>query len=141
LEEVLGLAARTGLRVVWDAHHHRCHDPAGIPQREALRLAVATWGDDAVPKIHFSSPRTAVEERRRRKGRRVERRVVLPPLRAHADLIDPVAFEGLLEDARGLGVDIMLEAKAKDLALIRLREQLKERGYGWADGRLTASDR
>jgi hypothetical protein len=31
----------------------------------------------------------------------------------------------------------MLEAKAKDLALIRLREQLRERGYSWSEGRLT----
>jgi UV DNA damage endonuclease len=74
LRDVLALAQRAGLRVVWDVHHHRCHDPDRIPEREALALALATWeGSGAVPKIHWSSPRTSVEERTRRVGRRVER--------------------------------------------------------------------
>jgi len=138
LADVLGLSARTGLRVVWDALHHRCHDPDRIPPEEALGLALATWPDDCVPKIHYSSPRTAVEERRKRVGRRVERQIVLPPLRAHADLIDPIGFEAFLRGpAAGREFDVMLEAKAKDLALLRLREQLCERGFGWERGRLT----
>ena len=70
-------------------------------------------------------------------GRRVERQLVLPPLRAHADLIDPIGFEEFLRGpAAGLDFDVMLEAKAKDLALLRLREQLLERGFGWEQGQL-----
>ena len=138
LGEVLALSERTGLRVVWDILHHRCLDPGRIPVEEALPAALATWPEGTVPKIHYSSPRTAVEERRKRVGRRVERQVVLPPLRAHADLIDPIGFEAFLRGpAAGRELDVMLEAKAKDLALLRLREQLGERGFGWADGRLT----
>jgi UV DNA damage endonuclease len=142
ISDVLGLAQRTGLRIVWDAHHHRCYNPDGVPDGEALRLALATWsGSEAVPKVHYSSPRTAIEERRIRKGRRVERRLVLPPLRAHADLIDPIGFEQFLSGpAAGLSFDLMLEAKAKDLALIRLREQLGEWGYEWAAGQLRRVD-
>lgn len=137
LADVLALAERAGLRVVWDAHHHRCHDPEQTPSDEALRLALATWPEGVTPKVHYSSPRTAVEERKTRRGRRVERRIVLPPLRAHADLIDPIGFEAFLRgSAAGLELDVMLEAKAKDLALIRLREQLGERGFGWESGRL-----
>ncbi len=140
LADVLALAERAGLRVVWDAHHHRCHDPEGIPPAEALRLALGTWPADVMPKVHYSSPRTAVEERKVRVGRRVERRVVLPPLRAHADLIDPIGFEDFLRGpAAGLDFDVMLEAKAKDLALIRLREQLAERGFAWRRGTLVVS--
>ena len=140
LSELLPLAARSGLRIVWDLHHHHCHDPARIPDGEALRLALATWPEGVTPKIHVSSPRTAVEERARRVGRRVERSLVLPPLRAHADLIDPIAFEAFLRGpAAGLAFDVMLEAKAKDVALLRLREQLLARGFGWERGRLTLS--
>ena len=124
---VLELHKRTGLRVVWDILHHHCNDPDGIPDREALELALATWPDGVRPKIHFSSPKTAMEERRRRVGRKVERSWVLPQLRAHADVIDPIAFEAFLRDAAGLDFDVMLEAKAKDLALLRLREQLAAR--------------
>ena len=125
LTDVLDVARRTGLPVVWDILHHHCHDPAGIPDREALELALATWPAAVRPKIHYSSPKTAVEQRRRRRGRRVETRYVLPPLRAHADIVDPIAFRQFLQEtAAGLEFDIMLEAKAKDLALLRLREQL-----------------
>jgi UV DNA damage endonuclease len=131
LRDVLSLHGRTGVRVVWDALHHACHDPDGIPPREALQLALATWPAGEVPKIHYSTPKTAMEERRRRAGRRVERSWGLPQLRAHADLIDPIAFEHFVrETAAGLDFDVMLEAKAKDLALLRLREQLAARGLG-----------
>jgi UV DNA damage endonuclease len=68
-----------------------------------------------------------MEERRRRVGRRVEASWVLPPPRAHADLIDPFAFAAFLETAvRARHFDVMLEAKGKDLALLRLREQLRQ---------------
>jgi UV DNA damage endonuclease len=137
LADVLRLSSRAGLRVVWDAHHHRCYDPDRIPEEEALQLALATWKGSTTPKVHYSSPRTAVEKRRRRKGRRVEKRIVLPPLRAHADLIDPSGFEQFLRGpAAGRELDVMLEAKAKDLALLRLREQLCERSFAWERGRL-----
>lgn len=137
LDSVLELASRTGLRVVWDALHHRCLDPAGIPPQEALALALDTWPAGTTPKIHYSSPRTSVEERKRKVGRRVEHQIVLPPLRAHADLIDPISFEPFIRDAPERDFDVMLEAKAKDLALLRLREQLLNRGFGWESGRLT----
>lgn len=133
LGDVLALGRRIGRPVVWDVLHHHCHDPDRIPDREALERALATWPPGVRPKIHFSSPRTAVQERRRRVGRRVERSLVLPQLRAHADLVDPIAFEHFArETARGLDVDVMLEAKAKDLALLRLREQLAARGIDLA---------
>ena len=137
LADVLELSKRTGLRIVWDALHHRCYDPDRIPVAEALELALATWPVGQAPKIHYSSPRTAIEERRTKKGRRIERRPVLPPLRAHADLIDPIGFEDFLRGpGAGRNFDLMLEAKAKDLALLRLREQLQVRGFGWRDGRI-----
>ena len=70
-----------------------------------------------------------MEERKRKVGRRVERSWVLPQLRAHADMIDPIGFEHFYRvTAAGHELDVMLEAKAKDLALLRLREQLAARG-------------
>ena len=133
---VLELHRRTGLKVVWDILHHHCNDPDGMSDREALERALGTWPAGVRPKIHFSSPKTAMEERRKRVGRRVERSWVLPQLRAHADVIDPIAFEHFLrETAAGLDFDVMLEAKAKDLALLRLRDQLAARGLELAGAR------
>jgi UV DNA damage endonuclease len=138
LADVLSLADRSGLRVVWDLLHHRCHDPAGIPDVEALRLALDTWPAGVRPKIHLSSPRLDVGERKRRVGRRVERSVVLPQLRAHADLVDAIGFEYFIREASALerDFDLLLEAKAKDLALLRLREELTGRGLEWREGEL-----
>jgi UV DNA damage endonuclease len=139
LRHVLELHRRTGLRVVWDILHHHCNDPDGIPDREALELALATWPAGVTPKIHYSTPKTALEQRARRAGRRVERSWVLPQLRAHADLIDPIGFEHFArETAAGLAFDVMLEAKGKDLALLRLREQLAARGLD-VEARQTAA--
>jgi UV DNA damage endonuclease len=87
------------------------------------------------PKIHYSTPKTAMEEKTKKVGRRVERSWVLPQLRAHADVIDPIGFEHFLrETAAGLAFDVMLEAKAKDLALLRLRDQLAARGIDLRPG-------
>jgi UV DNA damage endonuclease len=129
LGDVLRLSERIGRPVVWDILHHHCNDPDHVPDREALERALATWPEGVRPKIHYSTPKTAVEEKVKKVGRRVERSLVLPQLRAHADVIDPIGFEGFLrETADGLDFDVMLEAKAKDLALLRLREQLALRG-------------
>jgi UV DNA damage endonuclease len=120
LGAVLDLHRRTGARVVWDVLHHHCHDADGIPDREALALALATWPAGQTPKIHYSTPRTTMEARTGKgKG------WVLAPPRAHADLIDPFAFARFLEDVGERHFDVMLEAKGKDLALLRLREQLR----------------
>jgi UV DNA damage endonuclease len=108
----LAVAERAGVPLVFDVLHHHCHDPEGIDDRQALELALATWPAGVTPKVHFSSPRLDVGERRR-----------------HADLIDPIAFEQFVRHtAAGLDLDVMLEAKAKDLALLRLRDQLAARG-------------
>ena len=124
LRDVLELSQRIGRPVVWDILHHHCNDPDRIPDRQALELALGTWPDGVRPKIHYSSPRTSMEDRG--KGR-----FVLPQLRAHADMVDPIGFEHFVtETAAGLDLDVMLEAKGKDLALLRLREQLAARGVG-----------
>jgi hypothetical protein len=44
-------------------------------------------------------------------------------------MVDPIAFESFLRGpGRGLRFDVMLEAKAKDAALLSLRDQLSARG-------------
>jgi len=43
--------------------------------------------------------------------------------------IDPWTFAGFLYELRDRAFDVMLEAKAKDLALLKLRQDLKELGF------------
>ncbi len=127
LPDVLWIHERTGIPVVWDWLHHAANDPEGIPADEATRLAVATWPAGQRPKIHYSTQR---RERRQieRKDRKTGERVVseAPPLVGqHADYIDPVEFGRYLAAVRALPFDIMLEAKEKDKAVLRLREELR----------------
>jgi UV DNA damage endonuclease len=135
--DVVELAGRAGLRVVWDLLHHHCNDPDGLTDREALAAALGTWPADVTPKVHFSSPRLDLAVRKVRVGRKVERRIVKPQLRAHADLVDPISFEQFLREAGGSrDFDVMLEAKGKDVALMTLREQLAARDVLTRRGRV-----
>ena len=114
---------RTGVRLVFDVLHHRCHNPSRLPPMEALALALASWPPGEQPKIHFSSPRTEL----RRSTRRGAPHLQLPLPNQHSDFIHPFEFIDFLQGAREAELppfDIMLEAKAKELALVRLRQQL-----------------
>ncbi len=122
-EDALWIHRRTGIPVVLDTLHLRCLNPTGRTLAEALPVALATWPGDRRPKIHFSSPRTALRVVRGPLGERLQ-----PPLpNQHSDFLDPFAFIDLAHLAQRLGArpfDVMLEAKAKDLALLRLRQQI-----------------
>ncbi len=74
----------------------------------------------------------------RRGRRRSRRRCTTSSATTDDELIDPIGFEAFLRDApAGRSFDIMLEAKAKDLALLRLRDQLAERGLVSTGGGVT----
>jgi UV DNA damage endonuclease len=129
LGDVLHVSARTGCAVVWDVLHHHCFDPDHVPDDEALALSIATWPSGVRPKMHYSTPKTSMQVVRKKQGKRTLAVPAPAPLRAHADLIDPIAFEWFLHNVlKDRDVDIMLEAKGKDLALLELRRHLAERG-------------
>ena len=130
--EVLHIHRETGCPVVFDNLHHFCRNPEGLPMREAFRAALATWPEGVTPKIHYSSPSTDFERlTEKQKGNSGRARSVLklraPRTKAHADFISPLEFV-LFWDIVGADAvrpfDIMLEAKAKDIALLRLRREL-----------------
>ncbi|ACZ42930.1 UV-endonuclease UvdE [Thermobaculum terrenum ATCC BAA-798] len=120
VSDVLWLHERTGAPVVFDHLHHRVHDPDGWQTREAVAACLATWPQGVVPKVHFSSPRT--------EPRSTERGESDPLPWQHGDWIDAWEFAGFLRECEGLAFDVMLEAKKKDLALLRLREELRGMG-------------
>lgn len=126
LPDVLAVHAEVGIPVVWDWLHHAVNDPDRIPAAEATRLAVATWPTGQMPKIHFSSQRTEERQvaRRDRATGAVRAAAAAPLAGQHADYIAADEFAAYLASVRELPFDIMLEAKAKDLALLKLREDL-----------------
>lgn len=108
VRDALEAAGEAGLPVVLDALHHRCNPCAGSLE-ELVGEAFGTWRDrDLPPKLHLSSAR----DQRSPRG--------------HADYVRVEDALALLEAARphGRDIDVMLEAKAKDLAVRELVEAL-----------------
>jgi UV DNA damage endonuclease len=119
--DVLELNRRTGARVVFDWHHHRCNPAPGLEHpASALAAAYATWPAGVRPKAHLSSTRTEL----RRVGRGKTARLRPPLLEQHADFVSPWEAAELLRAAPG-PLDVMLEAKAKDVAVLWLRGRLR----------------
>jgi UV DNA damage endonuclease len=114
--DVLELHRRTGVRVVFDLHHHRCN-PGALDAGEALAAAYETWGS-VRPKAHLSSARTEL----RVVGRGKAAKPIPPLLDQHADFATPWDLQALVELAPG-PLDVVVEAKAKDLAVLWLRDQ------------------
>lgn len=124
--DVLWIHGHTGVRLVFDYQHFWCFNPERLPMLDTLRAMLDTWPEGVRPKIHFSTPRTELREvsrKNRRTGRR-EKVHLAPVWTAHADFCNPFEFMTFMRTASGLEFDVMLESKAKDLALIRLRPDM-----------------
>ncbi len=109
--EVLRLSREIKVPMVLDIHHHQILNN-GEELSDLLPEIFATWGDE-IPKVHLSSPRSDKD------------------LRSHADYIKTDTVIEFLKLARKLGqdFDIMLEAKQKDLALLKLVNDLRGLGF------------
>jgi UV DNA damage endonuclease len=98
--DLLPLCRRLGIPLLYDVHHHRCL-PDRLSIAEATRRALATW-KGREPVLHLSSPRDGW------RGPRPSR---------HHDYIDDADFPACW---RGLHATVEVEAKAKELAVLRL---------------------
>jgi UV DNA damage endonuclease len=96
------LHCRVGVPIVFDYHHHDCN-PGDLSHSDSLDLAVKTWPEGIKPVVHFSSPRQIEDPKAK--------------IQAHADYIYKAV------DTFGHDVDIMLEAKMKEQALLEYRKK------------------
>lgn len=121
--DTLWVHERTGIRLVFDNLHHRLCNPDGRSLREALAACLTTWPADVRPKIHFSTPRTEWRVEGDPAGE--EARVQRTRWGHHSDYVNPFEFIDFLTLAAGLReFDVMLEVRAKDIALMQLRADL-----------------
>ena len=101
VKDLMYIHERIGIPIVFDYHHHSIHNE-GMSERDALAMAVETWGN-IKPVVHYSSSKQKETGNPKDKPQ------------AHADYI--------LEEINTYGFDvgIMLECKAKELALLEYR--------------------
>lgn len=109
-KDVLYISKITKLPMVLDVHHHNCKNE-GENISEFIGDVFDTWNqENIVPKIHFSTPREFINDRK------------------HADYIDAKDFFDfimLAKDYSNRDFDVMIEAKKKDIALFKLIDDLK----------------
>ena len=124
--DVLAVHEMTGVPLVFDHQHFWCLNPHRLDLRDTVAKFLRTWPAGVRPKVHFSSPRTELREVRRkdRATGKAETTLVPPVWTGHADYVNPFECALFLRQVGGLTFDVMLEAKAKDLALLRLRRDL-----------------
>jgi UV DNA damage endonuclease len=101
---LLPLCERMGVPLVYDVHHHRCN-PDALDVDEATERSAATWGTRE-PYFHVSSPRAGLGG---------------GDLRPHADYVNPADVP---ERWRAMRLTVDVEAKAKERAVLALREAL-----------------
>ena len=146
--DVLLIHEETGVPLVFDHHHYWCFNPERVELRPTLERFLRTWPRGVRPKVHFSSPRTELREvTRKNKATGKSETLIQPPVwTRHADFAHPFEAVAFLRAAAGLDFDLMLEAKAKDLALLRLRRDLARYGpdvapaFGIAPEAVNATD-
>ena len=98
-----GVHKKIGIPIVFDYHHHRFCD-GGLTEQEALELAMSTWPEDVKPVVHYSESRQIEQEDPKLKPQ------------AHSDYV----YDKI--DTYGYSVDVMIEAKAKERALMKYKE-------------------
>jgi UV DNA damage endonuclease len=105
LNEVLQVGEWLGVPVVFDRFHHELNPSfPGEPVRELVARAGVSWRGPQ--EVHFST-----QDPRKRAG-------------AHAETLDPAAFERFAEEVEGLELDCVLEVKDKEQSVLKARSRL-----------------
>lgn len=97
-----GVYRKVGTPIVFDYHHHKFRS-SDISEEDALELAVQTWGD-IVPTCHYSESALLKEGKKK-------------VANAHSDYI----YDKI--ENYGHRLDIVIEAKAKEKALMKYRKE------------------
>lgn len=99
-----GIYQTLNIPLVFDFHHHYCNT-GGYTEEEALKMAASTWPAHIRPVVHYSEPKSLDDKKM---------------LRAHSEFVEHEI------PTYGLELDVMLEAKQKECALLQYRQQKKK---------------
>jgi len=107
-KDLLPVCRDMNIPLVYDVHHHRCL-PDGSSVEATTELAVSTWNRE--PLFHLSSPKYGWESGKPRN---------------HHDYIDANDFPSCWTN---LDITVEVEAKAKELAVLKLKQDFIDRTY------------
>ncbi len=114
IEDVLKICKILNIPMVLDYHHYKCNKVE--PLEENIKEIINTW-ENKTPKMHLSSKKNNKE------------------FRSHHDYIninDFIELTNILK-TQNKNIDIMIEAKQKDMALFKLIRELKYKDYKLID--------
>lgn len=100
VKDLMYIHERVGIPIVFDYHHHK-FNTGDLSEEDALNLALSTWKDDIRPIVHYSESKRLHENDDKIKPQ------------AHSDYINE------LPNLYGNDVDVMVEAKAKELSILK----------------------
>ena len=120
-----------GIPITFDYHHHIFH-PDELTQHEALDMASSTWPDDVIQCCHYSEGRKAeqqlmldsIMERNNISYDNLEQWPTINAIAKEIAKTRPQAHSDYIQDeinTYGKTLDIVVEAKAKELAVLRYR--------------------
>ena len=125
--DVLKIHEGTGVKCVFDYQHHWCFNPEGLPLVETLQRFTTTWPTGVRPKTHFSC---APHRDARAQAPATARPASPSSSSSHPSgpatpttTIRSKPFPSFARSRTSTPI-IMLESKAKDLSLIRLRNDI-----------------
>jgi UV DNA damage endonuclease len=99
VSDLMYIHHKTGIPIVFDYHHHQfC--TGGLTEEEALKLAATTWPKGIKQEVHYSESKALHENNQKEKPQ------------AHSLYINA------LPNTYGLDLDVMVEAKGKELAIL-----------------------
>ncbi|GAF13881.1 UV DNA damage endonuclease [Bacillus sp. JCM 19046] len=104
--DVLDIHHQSGVTICFDIHHERCFHTEEDDLKTLYAEVAKTWM--MKPKVHISSGKDSTSDPR------------------HRDYIELADFQVLKRVLGDIDTDVMLEAKAKEKALLSLRQQVLE---------------
>ena len=99
VKDLMYIHERIGIPIVFDYHHHK-FNTGDLSEQEALELALSTWPKGIKPMVHYSESKRLHEGNEKIK------------VQAHSDYINE------LPNSYGNDIDVMVEAKAKELSIL-----------------------
>jgi UV DNA damage endonuclease len=99
VKDLMYIHQNTGIPIVFDYHHHQfC--TGDLSEEQAVKLAATTWPDGIKQEVHYSESKALHEDNPKEKPQ------------AHSLYINA------LPNTYGLDLDVMVEAKGKELAIL-----------------------